>query len=374
MKDMPTRLLVAASEASSDLVYATKFFVPDEMIWFQYQRKSYAVLSPLEIDRARKTAQIDVIMALDEITHLLQKKNPTQKITTKEVLVHVLTSKRIKSVVVPASFPFGYAQGLNAANIQVNIVEPFFPEREIKTWREIQMITRAQRQAEAGLERGIEILKTALIDKQQFIRWGKEKLTSEILRGEIDAAVIKAGGLPAHTIVAGGDQACDPHERGYGFLKANESIIIDIFPRDQVSGYFGDLSRSVVKGRASEALRKLYGTVAQGQRMALGEMKEGVDGCVLHEKIKTFFKTEGYPTEKRKKRWVGFFHGTGHSLGLDIHETPRFSSGLFKASQVMTVEPGLYYPGVGGVRIEDLVVIGKRSVKNLTEAAAVFEI
>lgn len=374
MKSQPTRLIVAASEASADLLYATKFFVPDEIIWFRHRGKSHAVLSPLEIDRAKATADIDVCLASDTILRQMQKKAQARKHSSKDLLIHVLKGKSIRSVAVPASFPLHYARALESSGIRVQVLDPFFPERESKSSAEIQKITAAQRQAESGLLRGLEVVKASRIDKKGFLRWGSGVLTSEVLRGEIDSAVIRAGGLPAHTIVAGGNQGCDPHERGSGPLKARQSIILDIFPRDQKTGYFGDLTRTVVRGQASEALRHLHQTVAAGQKLALTEMREGEDGAALHEKVKAFFKKEGYPTEKRKGRWVGFFHGTGHSLGLEIHEAPRFSAGTFKAGQLMTVEPGLYYPGLGGVRIEDLVVIRKKGVTNLTMAPDVFEL
>ncbi|MDE1172050.1 MAG: Xaa-Pro peptidase family protein [Verrucomicrobium sp.] len=268
----------------------------------------------------------------------------------------------------PGTFPVSLADALRKRRIKVTPVEGFlFPGREIKTPAEIAAITKAQRAAEAGLERGCEVLRQSRIGKGSILTWGKAVLTSERLRGEIDAAVIRAGALPAHTIVAGGDQGCDPHERGHGPLRAHQSVIMDIFPRGE-SGYFGDLTRTVVKGRPTAALEKLYDTVAQGKAYALKKMKAGVDGGKLHQEVTDFFTREGYPTEKRNGRWVGFFHGTGHSLGLEIHEPPRFGAGKFRSGHVMTVEPGLYYPGVGGVRLEDLVVIGARGVRNLTRA------
>jgi Xaa-Pro aminopeptidase len=180
-----------------------------------------------------------------------------------------------------------------------------------------------------------------------------------VLRAEIDSAILRAGGLPANTIVAGGDQACDPHERGFGPLKANSLIILDIFPRAAKSGYFGDMTRTVVRGRANEAQRKLWQTVREGQELALRKMKPGVDGLDLHNEVKRYFTDRGFPTEVRDGRQVGFFHGTGHGLGLEIHEFPRFQKTVFKPGQVLTVEPGLYYPGVGGARIEDVAVVTK---------------
>ena len=140
-------------------------------------------------------------------------------------------------------------------------------------------------------------------------------------------------------------------------MKANSLIILDIFPRDAKSGYFGDMTRTVVRGRASEAQRRLWETVWEGQKLALKKMKPGVDGLELHNEVKQFFTDRGFPTGVRDGRQVGFFHGTGHGLGLEIHEYPRFQKTVFKVGQVLTVEPGLYYPGVGGARIEDVAVV-----------------
>src|SRR5690606_37164449 len=109
------------------------------------------------------------------------------------------------------------------------------------------------------------------------------------------SAILHAGGQPANTIVAGGEQGCDPHERGHGPLKAGELIILDIFPRDARSGYYGDMTRTVVRGSASEAQRRLWNTVLEGQKLALKGMKPGVDGSALHTQVVEFFTREGYP-------------------------------------------------------------------------------
>jgi len=200
-----------------------------------------------------------------------------------------------------------------------------------------------------------------------MLEWSGKVLTSELLRAEIDTAILRAGGLPANTIVAGGDQACDPHERGHGPLKANSLIILDIFPRAATSGYYGDLTRTVVRGRANAEQRRLWETVNEGQALALRKMKPGVDGLDLHNEVKQFFTDHGYPTEVRDGKQTGFFHGTGHGLGLEIHEHPRFQKTVFKVGQVLTVEPGLYYPGLGGVRTEDVVAITKRGIRMLSK-------
>jgi Xaa-Pro aminopeptidase len=242
----------------------------------------------------------------------------------------------------------------------------FWPEREAKTEDELRQMRRASAITEKGMARAMEVLRASKIGPDKKLKWSGKTLTSEILRAEIDTAILRAGGLPANTIVAGGDQACDPHERGYGPLSANSLIILDIFPRDAASGYYGDLTRTVVRGRASEEQRQLWETVRAGQALALKKMRPGVDGLKLHNEIKKFFHARGYPTEVRNGRQVGFFHGTGHGLGLEIHEYPRFQKTVFKKGQVLTVEPGLYYPGLGGVRLEDVVALTTTGIRLLS--------
>ena len=150
-------------------------------------------------------------------------------------------------LVVPANFPLGYAEELAANKIRVRATNGFFwPEREAKSEKEVEMMGRALRITEKGLTRAIEVLKASKPGAGKRLRWTGKTLTSEILRAEIDSAILRAGGMPANTIVAGGDQACDPHERGYGPLYADSLIILDIFPRDAKSGYFGDMTRTVV--------------------------------------------------------------------------------------------------------------------------------
>jgi Xaa-Pro aminopeptidase len=220
----------------------------------------------------------------------------------------------------------------------------------------------------------MEVLRGSRPDPRKKLRWSGKPLTSEILRAEIDSAILRAGGNAHGTIVAGGDQACDPHERGSGPLSANSLIILDVFPRNAATGYYGDLTRTVVRGRASEAQRKLWDTVKAGQTLALRQIKAGADGAAIHKGIQDLFVKRGYPTEMRKGRRVGFFHGTGHGLGLEIHEYPRLQKVRLQAGEVVTVEPGLYYPGLGGVRIEDVVAVTKTGHKMLSRFPKQLEI
>jgi Xaa-Pro aminopeptidase len=358
-KNDATRLIVAASENDPDMLYATRFFAPDAFIFLEERGKRTLVLSDLEIDRARKQAQADEFVSYSALEREVQG-NQRMAPAYEKVLSHFLRKRGVRSAVVPANFPLGFAQELAASNISLRTTNGlFWPEREAKTDEELKAMRRALQITEAGMGRAMEVLKASKSGAGKKLMWSGKTLSSEVLRAEIDSAVLRAGGLPANTIVAGGDQACDPHERGSGPLKANSLIILDIFPRDAKSGYFGDMTRTVVRGRASDEQRRLWETVREGQELALRKMKPGVDGLNLHNKVKQFFTDRGFLTEVRGGKQVGFFHGTGHGLGLEIHEFPRFQKTVFKVGQVLTVEPGLYYPGLGGVRIEDVAVVTK---------------
>ncbi|MDQ6623361.1 MAG: Xaa-Pro peptidase family protein [Verrucomicrobiota bacterium] len=353
----PTRLIVAPSEHDADMLYATRMFVGDPFIFLEQNGKRTIVLSDLEIDRGKRQAQVDEIVPYSRFEREVQggaKKAPAFE----KVMTHFLQTRGVRSALVPPNFPLAYAEELERAKIRLQIPDGlFWPARETKTADEQRLMRRALSITEKGLARAMEVLAACKARRGKRLDWFGRVLTSEILRAEIDSAILRAGGLPANTIVAGGDQACDPHERGSGPLLADSLIILDIFPRDAVSGYFGDMTRTVVRGRASDEQRKLWETVRAGQELALKKMKPGADGLKIHNEVKQLFTERGFPTEVRHGRQVGFFHGTGHALGLDIHEFPRFQKTTFKPGQVITVEPGLYYPGLGGVRIEDVAVV-----------------
>lgn len=378
---LAARLHYAASESDADLLYLTRFHAPDAFLWWKVGRTTHAAFNALEIGRARKTAKVDQIWSVEELLGKPSKKKTAKKSAKGEssegvCLIQAVSRKmKVRSWEVPWQFPAGLSEALRAAGIRVTPTDAAFcPERLIKSPAEVRALLRAQQIAEAGMARAFAVLRASTIGKDKRLRWGGGVLTSERLRGEIDAAVIREGGLPSGTIVAGGRQACDPHERGHGPLRAHELIILDIFPRDQKTGYFGDLSRTVVRGRASEAQRRLYKTVANGQKWILENLRAGADGKKLHDALVERFAKASYPTERRGNQWVGFFHGTGHGVGLEIHETPRFRAGKFRSGMVVTVEPGLYYPNLGGVRIEDLVAIRANGITNLTRVPRVLEL
>ena len=370
----PARLMIAASENDADMLYATRFYVPDAFIYLAHGGSSTVLLSDLEVDRGRKQANVDEVLSLTEFIKE-NKKVLGAKPGLAKVAAHFLRTRKVRRAQVPDSFPL--SMGTEMAKGGVSVVPAkgqFWPARLHKIAEEIKHLRQALAIAAAGMARGIEVLAAskAAGGKKATpgpeLTWGGSVLTSERLRAEIESAILYAGGMPANTIVAGGEQACDPHDRGSGPLRAGELIILDIFPRDARTGYYGDMTRTVVKGRASDAQRNLWLTVQEGQCATIEATRAGANGKAIHERTKKFFKDRGYPTETRDGRHVGFFHGTGHGLGLQIHEAPRFQfTKSLEAGTVITIEPGLYYPGLGGVRIEDVVAVTRTGCDVLSD-------
>jgi Xaa-Pro aminopeptidase len=370
---MTARLMVADSEQDADMLYAVGMFVPDPFIYFEAGGRSHVVMSDLEVDRARHQATVDRVLPYRRYVRQLQRAGQASP-RLADVLNRVLQEHRIRRVVVPGSFPVGLARRLR---VPWRVVPgAFFPERERKSAAEVRHLRAALELAEAGMRAAVRAVRASRIGRDRYLYWRGQRLTSEHVRGLINATIAARGGCAQHTIVAGGHQGCDPHERGHGPLRAHEPIIVDIFPRDTRTGYWGDITRTVVRGRASEKVKQLYALVAQAQDVAFERLRAGVDGQTIHEAIQRLFRREGFPTGVKRGFQQGFFHGTGHGLGLEIHEAPRISGvkSILAAGHVVTVEPGLYYRGIGGVRLEDVVVITAKGCRNLTTFPKFLEI
>ena len=377
MKRPENLLIVADSERDANMLYATGLFAPDPFVYLQTsERRPLIVMSDLEIDRARREAPHCRAVSLSAYQRKLRAEG-VKKTSFARIIHEILREKKIRRVAVPENFPFGLARELRKLGIKLKPLANFFPRRETKNADEVKKISAALTMAEVGMAEGMQALRLSKIDKRRQLIYRGSPLTSERLRAVIDCAILQVCGLAANTIVAGGLQACDPHERGSGRLRANELIIIDIFPRSQKTGYFGDITRTVVRGRANEAARKLYDTVWQGQKIAFEKMRAKTKTADVHKAVQNFFVQQGFKTGRHDGHMEGFFHGTGHGLGLEIHEAPRVgtnSTEVLRSGHVVTVEPGLYYPEIGGVRLEDVALITANGAKNLTRFEKVLEI
>ena len=361
-------LLCADTHKSADQLYFGKFSVPDAFISFQKGKKTFAVLNQLEYSRGIKESAFDVILPLEECVAAAKEKWGKGQIGQAEVIATLAEVYQIGGFKVPSDFPAGLALKLQACGVDLQVEEgSLFPQREFKTEAELACIKEGNRCSAAGIKAAEETLKAASIRKG-MLYLNNKPLTSERLKEAIEIACLKAGSVSMDTIAAGGDQACDPHCTGSGPLRANELIIVDVFPRVSKTGYYGDMTRTFLKGKPNEAQVALVKAVREAQKAALAKVKAGVDGKSVHETVVKTFVDKGYETFRDEKGAVGFFHGTGHGLGLEIHEMPRVStvSHRLKENVVVTIEPGLYYPGIGGCRIEDVVAVKKEGFHKLS--------
>ena len=356
----PSPLLYADSERDANQLYFTGISVPDAFLAFGIGRKKYGVFNALEFARARKESALDVVLSLEEWRERAAKRFPAaEKIGTAEIVATLAREFGLKRFVVPEDFPAKLAFDLFDLGLAIGFADSsFFPERDLKKPAELAAIREGNRCSALGFTAVERILKASTI-KGGYVHFEGKKLTSERLKFAIETACLEAGAISLGTIVAAGDQACDPHCRGTGPIRAHDLLIVDIFPRVTATGYHGDMTRTYLKGRASDAQRKLVATVRAGQQLGLRTIRAGLNGRKVHEAITALFDKEGFKTTRDEHGSRGFFHGTGHGLGLAVHEYPRVSAAdnILKKGHVVTVEPGLYYPGLGGCRIEDVVVV-----------------
>lgn len=363
------RLITGSGENCADIRYATGISTPDDFIFFEYGNSRCAIMSALEIDRAKANAKPGVEVIPE---------SSFGKITRTNICSAIAEKCQCRNFIVPDSFPLGLADKMRQAGLTVVPDDrSFFPEREFKSDSEVRFIIEAQRAAEAGVAQAVEILRQSEINGDELL-WNGKLLTSEILRAEIDSAILRCGMLPTGTICAGGSQGAQPHNAGSGPLKANAPIVMDIFPRSPVTGYWGDLTRTVVRGKASDIVKRAYEAVLEAREYAKTLIKTGAYGAAIHCAAEGILEKHHFFTGANEQGQFGFFHGLGHGVGLEIHEAPRLSpraKTALKGGEVVTVEPGLYYPEWGGIRLEDLVYLPKEgSAVCLTEAPDFLEI
>src|SRR6266481_5828489 len=368
MSETPASLIIAASESDSNLYYACRFLAPDAFVFLQVNGRKTLLMSDLEVDRARAQARVDEVLSLSEWEAKARQRWPQPRLT--DTVSLLLEDYGVKAVEVPGDFPLELADRLRERGITVTPrPSPFLPERVVKTAEEVAAIEETQRHTETALEAALQMLRESVIRGDEVL-YRSRPLTSEDLKKTVNVSLMEHDCIAQHTIIACGEQAVDPHNQGSGPIRPNQAIIFDIFPRSAQTRYFADMSRTVVKGQASEEIRRVYDAVLAAQLRGIELIRAGASGAAVHAELVATLEARGFTTGVVDGRNQGFFHGTGHGVGLDIHEPPRVSrvDHELRAGHVVTVEPGLYYPGRGAVRIEDMVLVEEGGCRNLTRA------
>jgi Xaa-Pro aminopeptidase len=353
-------LLYSDTPRSADALYFGGVEMTDPFLAFSVKGRKYAVVSALEFGRVKRTSDFDKVLALEAGAEKARRLWPRRPPGAARVLAAVARELKAGPFTVPQDFPAGLCEELRGLGIGIHVSQgPLFPQREVKTASEAAAIAAGNRCSAAGIGAAQRVLRQSRIRSGRLIYKG-QVLTSERLKVAIEIACIEAGSVSLSTIAAGGDQACDPHDRGSGPLRPHELIIVDVFPRVTESGFFGDMTRTFLRGRANDAQKAIVAAVRAAQKKALRTIRAGVDGREVHRGVVETLEGRGFRTKHMARGSIGFFHGTGHGVGLEIHEAPRINSSYdvpLKKGTVVTVEPGLYYPGIGACRIEDVVQV-----------------
>ena len=369
---MTPKLIITDSEKDSNMFYATGMLIPDDFVYLEKNGKKTIYIDDLEFNRAEKEAEVDRVVNYSEFG------SGVDRDTFGDILINILKDNRIKKVQVPGNFKMKYAKILLDNKIGIEVIEPFFKKRVFKSKSEIENIAEVQKVNEEALREAINVIKKSKIRKDGKLNYQNKVLTSEFIKKIIHTEFAKRNCFSDLSLVVScGKDSANPHEEGKGPIFANKPVIIDTTPKSRTNRYYADITRTVVKGKASVELKKMYNAVLGAQELALDEIKAGVKADSIHKKVQNYFENKGFKTEEKNGKIEGFFHSTGHGVGLDIHETPRINLNykkVLKAGNVVTVEPGLYYPKIGGVRIEDLVVVTKTGCRNLTKFPKFLEI
>ncbi len=341
-------IILYGSSSNANFYYATRFKTYDPLTYIAGIDGSDILLVPeMEKRRAERESRVKEIVSLSDVGfNERMKELGDAKRAYLDVLISILKEGRCKKLLIPEEIPSFISFELKK-HFEVEVVKnPFSQLRLIKTSSEIERI---------------EDVSQAIL---RCFKWVVESFsfkTCEELRGAIELKLFSEGYLAENTICSSGKKSADPHEIGSG--KIEDHVVIDVFPKSRHHLYHSDFTRTVFL-RENKELEEMYEAVVEAQERALGMIRDGVDAKDVHEDVKDVLSSCGYKTGKGE----GFIHSTGHGIGLEVHEEPRIGelSVKLKKGMVVTVEPGLYYSKIGGVRVEDTVVVREKGCKVLT--------
>jgi Xaa-Pro aminopeptidase len=364
--------LIDADSTDSDQYYLSGFDAPDPFVTLYDGETHLLFPRSLEFGRAKRESRAGSVERYVDFDHAELVEEHGSQAAVSHVLARFLDSYGVDSVAVPPRFPLQTADRLRARGIDVTPdTDGTITEiRATKTETEIDHVRAAQRANEAAMGAAQDLLEAAEIGDDGTLSHDGDPLTSERVKEEIEVTLLRHGCSLDETIVACGADAADPHDRGSGPLAADEPIIVDIFPRSKATKYHADMTRTFCVGEPSDTVREWYELTEQAMDAAFDALEPGATGEDVHDAVCDVYEEAGLPTLRTDDRAeTGFIHSTGHGVGLDVHELPRLSpsGGELEPGHVVTIEPGLYDPEVGGIRIEDIVVVTEDGYENLTE-------
>ena len=366
--------LIEADSDDANQLYLSGFDAADPFVttYVADTDETQLLVSGLEYGRAKKESRADRVYRHADFGFEYGEREARYDMYTSYLSRVTGADASSLTVAVPSSFPLGSAEQLRERGVELVVDDDDTIDgmRAVKTDEEVDYVRDAQRANEAAMRTAENLIAGASVDEDGTLVSGGEPLTSEQVRSEIEITLLRHGCSLDETIVACGSQAADPHDRGSGPLSAGEPIIVDIFPKSKETGYHSDMTRTFSKGQPSVTIREWYDLTREALAAALEAVEPGATGADVHQAASEVYEAAGEPTLRSDPETeVGFIHSTGHGVGLDVHESPSLSpsGGELEPGHVITVEPGLYDPAYGGVRIEDIVVVTEDGYENFTD-------
>jgi Xaa-Pro aminopeptidase len=350
-----------ASSDDADFRYLTRFQVSDPLLYVMRKgEKGLLVVPQMEYERAAtESSAAPVTRAGAGFLKYLDEEKDAWK-----ALARTAASLAGGKVLIPRTFPYWLGHLLEEyAGVEVDGTGAVRAMRAVKTSKELAAIRAAQKATEAAMDLGISMIRRSTA-KNGVLHLDGAPLTSGRVRTAMHLFLIERGYTAKETIVSCGQETAMPHRQGDGPLFEDKPIVIDLFPRHDATGYYADMTRTVVRGEPSPEIKEMYDAVSTAQDLGVSLIAAGVRGAAVHNAVVEFFKEQGYESETK-----GFVHSLGHGVGLEIHEDPSLSpsGGPLEAGNVVTVEPGLYYPGIGGIRIEDMGAVTAEGFDRFTK-------
>jgi len=362
-----------------DVYHATRFLAPDPVIALEGVEELVLVVSSLEEGRARKESRATNVVNMNEFgAQDLSARGISGTEFWATVMKRFLDARGLRRVAVAPYFPLAEADRLREMGVELVVANDLRERRRVKRPDEIEEIEAAQRATEAAWREGVAAIRRAKVRPDGTLELDGGVFTAERLRAIVEAGLLARGYASDGAICAPGAQAADPHQIGTGPLHTGEPIVMDIFPQHKQTRYWADMTRTVSKGEPPAAIRKIYDVVRRAQDAGIRALRPGVTGREVHELVEDIIWEAGYDTLRPGQKKDpgdptprGFIHSTGHGVGLEIHEAPAIARSGTKpllVGDVVTIEPGVYDPVIGGVRLEDMLVITETGARNLTQA------
>ncbi|MDP7004710.1 MAG: M24 family metallopeptidase [Phycisphaerales bacterium] len=372
MHTKKAKVMAGNPSINKSLYRLVRFMVHDAMIAIDFPDGTRTlILREIEIDRAKKYAKADRVYGYSDFTPQGSKLSGDRETAAAQSTAECLRRNGITNVIGDRTLPFIYIDEMQSSGIEVELdYDLGVTERRIKDDEEVAHLRQAQKVTEDAMIMACETVVNAIPESNGVLLVDKEPLTSERLRAMIDIFLLERNFFNPPCIVACGSDGGDCHELGSGKLITGQPIIIDIFPLDKSSMYNGDCTRTVVHGEISEEIIKMHSAVVAAKEAATTATKAGATGEIVHlETIRVLLEhgyQEGLPKESDPATFCSMPHGTGHGIGLDVHEPPLLdrNGATLLAGDVVTIEPGLYSKNIGGIRVEDMVLVTKDGCEN----------